>query len=523
MKQKILFLVILLACLQFVNAQTADSKFAIGVTLGKTVYSGDYGGNAIFDFGHTDPQLAYGYLSGGLSFGYYLTPSFDLGLQGNYGTYGRWNDVVYNFLLNKFESSFYLHYKFNNGYLLKENSKLAPFLSLGYGLAFYNRNNNLDYGLSPRGDYSRLDFIVPVGLGLKYQFDDNFALQYQYLYNFTTNDNHDTHLALNNPVENSRPGNDAFGEHIVSLIVNFGGDKDSDHDGVSDKYDLCPDTPKGVKVDSKGCPIDSDNDGVPDYLDKCPDTPANAKIDANGCPLDTDGDGVPDYLDKCPNTPKGVAVDANGCPFDADKDGVPDYLDKCPDTPVGVAVDAKGCPLDSDGDGVPDYMDKCPNTPNGVAVDKNGCPLDRDGDGVPDYLDKCPDVPGTVANKGCPEVTAEHKKVFEQALQGIQFETAKDVIKKPSYIILNKVVDILKENPSYNIEINGHTDNQGNVAKNLDLSQKRSDAVKKYLVDGGINASRLTTKGFGATMPVADNATAAGRAKNRRVEFKVNF
>jgi outer membrane protein OmpA-like peptidoglycan-associated protein len=523
MRQRILFFVLLLACLQLANAQTADNKFAIGLTLGKTVYSGDYGGDAIFDFGHTDPSLPQGYLSGGLTLGYYLNPSLDLGLQGNYGNYGRWNSNIYNFLLDKFESSFYLHYKLNNGYILSKDNKLSPFLSLGYGLAWYYRNSDLDKGLSPRGDQSRLDFIVPLGVGLKYQFTPWIALQYQYLYNFTTNDNHDTHMGLNDPVEHSSQGNDAYGEHLLSVVFSIGANKDTDHDGVPDKYDLCPDTPKGVAVDSKGCPIDSDNDGVPDYLDKCPNTPANAKVDANGCPLDTDKDGVPDYLDKCPNTPLNVKVDANGCPLDTDKDGVPDYLDKCPNTPAGVAVDAKGCPLDSDGDGVPDYLDKCPNTPNGVAVDKNGCPLDRDGDGVPDYLDKCPDVAGTVANKGCPEVTVEHKKVFEQALQGIQFETGKDIIKKSSYSILNKVVAIMKANPSYNLEINGHTDNQGNAAKNIDLSKKRSDAVKKYLVDGGVNAAKLTTNGFGSTVPVADNSTAAGRAKNRRVEFKVNF
>ena len=92
---------------------------------------------------------------------------------------------------------------------------------------------------------------------------------------------------------------------------------------------------------------------------------------------DSDGDGVPDYMDNCPNTPAGVKVDAKGCPLDSDGDGVPDYLDKCPNTPAGVQVDATGCPLDSDGDGVPDYLDKCPNTPAGVQVDSVGCPIQK--------------------------------------------------------------------------------------------------------------------------------------------------
>ncbi|MFC1813720.1 OmpA family protein [Thermodesulfobacteriota bacterium] len=118
---------------------------------------------------------------------------------------------------------------------------------------------------------------------------------------------------------------------------------DADGDGVFDKFDKCPDTPKGVKVDAKGCPLDSDGDGVPDYLDQCPDTPKGVTVDTNGCPLDSDGDEVPDYLDQCPNTPKDVEVDKWGCPFDSDGDGVLDYMDECPDTPKGATVDKRGC------------------------------------------------------------------------------------------------------------------------------------------------------------------------------------
>ena len=118
---------------------------------------------------------------------------------------------------------------------------------------------------------------------------------------------------------------------------------------------------------------DSDGDGVPDYKDECPNTPKGVKVDERGCPLDTDGDGVPDYLDECPGTPKGVEVDEKGCPFDTDGDGVPDYLDECPGTPKGVEVDERGCPLDTDGDGVPDYLDECPGTPKGAKVDERGC------------------------------------------------------------------------------------------------------------------------------------------------------
>lgn len=130
---------------------------------------------------------------------------------------------------------------------------------------------------------------------------------------------------------------------------------------------VCEEEVKEAKV------MDSDGDGVIDSADKCPATPRGVKVDSTGCPVDSDGDGVVDYKDKCPGTPSGVTVDATGCPVDSDGDGVPDSLDKCPDTPKDLKVDAAGCPPDSDGDGVPDYIDQCPSTPKGAEVNKYGC------------------------------------------------------------------------------------------------------------------------------------------------------
>jgi outer membrane protein OmpA-like peptidoglycan-associated protein len=191
----------------------------------------------------------------------------------------------------------------------------------------------------------------------------------------------------------------------------FGSRKDADKDRISDKFDKCPDTLIGVKVDRHGCPVDTDKDGVPDYLDICPATPKEARgyVGPDGCPLDSDGDEVPDYLDKCPGTlgASRIHVNEQGCPIDTDGDRVLDYIDRCPDTPVGIAVDSVGCPLDTDGDGVPDYLDLCVETPFAAKgfVDKNGCPVDTDDDGVLDYLDLCPDTPvearGFVDMNGC--------------------------------------------------------------------------------------------------------------------------
>jgi OOP family OmpA-OmpF porin len=122
---------------------------------------------------------------------------------------------------------------------------------------------------------------------------------------------------------------------------------------------------------------DSDGDGVPDRLDKCPNTPRGTPVDATGCPLDSDGDGIPNFRDQCPNTPPGAKVNVHGCSIDDDRDGVPNDIDQCPNTPYGVPVNAQGCPLDSDGDGVPDKIDQCPGTLPGLKVNSRGCVLSQ--------------------------------------------------------------------------------------------------------------------------------------------------
>ena len=235
---------------------------------------------------------------------------------------------------------------------------------------------------------------------------------------------------------------------------------------------------------------------------------------------DDDSDGVANYLDKCPDTPKGVKVDSDGCPIDSDGDGVPDYLDKCPGTPRGTKVDAKGCPLDSDGDGVPDTMDKCPGTPRGMAVDANGCP-DTDGDGVPDNLDKCPGTPRGVPvnNTGCPLAGIEVAG-NEWFVRGkILFTVNKATLNPEAQELLIKVGNFLKKNSQYMVEVQGNTDNTGPMAWNMELSKKRADAVRDFLVSNGVSEGRLTTRGFGPNEPIAPNNTAEGRAKNRRVDF----
>lgn len=233
---------------------------------------------------------------------------------------------------------------------------------------------------------------------------------------------------------------------------------------------------------------------------------------------DDDGDGVPNGRDAEAGTPAGSLVDSKGVGLaDKDKDGIADMYDACPDKAGPYATN--GCP-DTDKDGVPDNMDACPDKKG--SAEMGGCP-DTDGDRVPDHEDKCPTVPGTIANKGCPEVKEEAKRVFERALKGIQFETGKDIIKKTSFPVLDDVVKVMKNNPTYMLDINGHTDNQGDDQANMVLSQKRAEAVKAYLEKKGISGSRLSAHGFGETQPKASNDTPEGQAENRRVEFLVRF
>ncbi|MEN9448681.1 MAG: hypothetical protein RJA25_1971 [Bacteroidota bacterium] len=312
--------------------------------------------------------------------------------------------------------------------------------------------------------------------------------------------------------------------------------KDKDKDGVSNKMDLCPNQ-KGT-CESKGCP-DRDGDGILDAEDRCPDTPGKKELqgcpdrdgdgvidmeddcpdqaglkELRGCP-DRDGDGIPDKDDKCPDV-KGLK-EFNGCP-DTDGDGVPDYEDKCP-TVKGDKAHA-GCP-DTDGDGLYDHEDECPTVAG--PKENKGCPYaDTDGDGVPDNIDKCPTVKGPKENKGCPVLEEKVKKVLLKA-QNIQFETGKSVIKPASYAILNEVAKILKQYDYYNVGIDGHTDNVGKEELNMKLSQDRAKAALDYLIGQGVDATRMSSQGFGISKPIADNKTAAGRALNRRVEFNLSI
>ncbi len=313
---------------------------------------------------------------------------------------------------------------------------------------------------------------------------------------------------------------------------------DTDGDGILDDIDVCPDDAEDPDSfqDDDGCPdLDNDNDAILDEEDACPLEVGIPNKDPakHGCPIrDSDGDGLLDDVDKCPDDPEDPDdfQDEDGCPDpDNDGDGVSDVNDKCPNEPEDKDgfSDEDGCPdPDNDGDGVLDVNDKCPNE---AGPSSNlGCPItDKDNDGVPDAIDACPDVPGIpspVASKnGCPRrILVIMTKDKIEIKQQIQFATGSaKIVGNISFEIIRQVNEVLKANPELKVVIEGHTDNRGNAEFNRKLSDQRAKAIMKKLIQDGVDPNRLSAIGYGKTKPIKSNNTAAGRAANRRVEFKI--
>ena len=229
---------------------------------------------------------------------------------------------------------------------------------------------------------------------------------------------------------------------------------------------------------------------------------------------DTDGDGIYDKDDACPEV--AGLKQFKGCP-DTDGDGIIDGSDSCPE--VAGLAEFQGCP-DTDADGIADKNDKCPQVAGPSA--NGGCPWpDTDGDGVLDKDDKCIDVKGTVANNGCPEITEEQVSQLNAYAKTILFNSGKATFKQETFAVLQSITAILKQYPSSKFSIEGHTDSDGKDAANQKLSEDRAGAVKNYLIENGIDASRLSSAGFGESKPIDSNKTAKGKANNRRVEVKL--
>jgi OmpA-OmpF porin, OOP family len=487
-------LILLSACIISIfaaKAQTEEKKWNIGLHGGITQYNGDLGRDW-----YETTNTAYGF--GGISVSRYLGKLFDANLLLTKGTIGYNNGTTQSFKSDFNAAS--INLRFN---IVAPEYVIRPYVFAGVGAVLFDNQLNFHQ--------EKYDYILPTaGAGINFRLSPEIMLNLQETFMFSNKDRRD---GVDNGVEDFK-SKDAYLTHMVGVTVNLGNSKDSDMDGVSDKKDTCPDTPTGVAVDKMGCPLDRDADGVADYLDTCPDVSGSRML--NGCP-DRDNDGVEDSKDRCPEQAGTVAL--RGCP-DADKDGVADIDDKCANTKLGTKVDASGCAKDSDGDGTMDDMDRCPDVAGVLAL--KGCP-DADNDGVADLDDKCPNAKGTSENKGCPEIPKAEINRITLIGSKLFFENNSDKLKVASLTQLDELTKILMKYDGASLTIEGNTDSVGKDDFNMTLSQKRTESVKQYLVGKGIAESRLTAVGNGETKPVADNKTALGRAKNRRVELKTNY
>lgn len=460
-----------------VTAQNAEKKWAIGTELGTLQYKGDLG----------DQFNKFNDWKNGLDLSLirYLNPSFDGVFHIDYNLVDEAGPLLTEdsrFQARLITAGLDLRYKLNNGYLFKEDARIQPFGAIGfgysggsaYGLSFANNRAAYDKNVGTLNMY--------VGVGTKIRITEKLSWTLEYGQMNTTKDDFDE-------ATTGLKGNDRFRRVKTGFVFTLGKSKDSDGDGVNDSKDQCPNTPVGVAVDEKGCPIDTDGDGVADYIDDCPTVAGMSSL--------------------------------KGCP-DQDKDGIADKDDECPEVAGPKAL--KGCP-DSDGDGVADKNDLCPNTPKGWKVDDKGCPLDSDGDGIVDAEDACPTVAGVPEEKGCPKKEAKPDRIpvnLTQKVEPVYFAFDKSYITDYSKKKLNNLIELLNSNSDYLLDISGHTDDMADENYNLHLSQKRVDSVIEYLTLKGISQTRIRkTQALGESSPVESNATAEGRKMNRRVEFQI--
>ena len=397
-----------------------------------------------------------------LTIGRYLDNNFSLNLSGTYNQIEKYGS-------QKVDNLDYFNLSLGVDYSLAEPlnlNKIEPTFGVGAGYTWleegpFNSNGNGDSNeVNSTGSFN-------TSLGLTYWANDYIGLSLKTTYNYVMPDNTDLvqqHF-----------------RHSLGLTVRFGG-SDTDGDGIQDKKDACPDVP-GLEA-------------------------------FNGCP-DTDGDGIQDSEDSCPDA-AGLA-EFKGCP-DTDEDGVSDNNDRCPN--VAGLSDMAGCP-DTDGDGITDMRDGCPSEagPRG----NRGCPWpDSDGDSVADKDDKCPNEVGTVANDGCPETPSEDvQATLASYAKTINFDYGKTSIKEEANRTLQAIVEILVQYPNANFVVEGHTDSVGSTAFNQKLSEQRAAVIVDFLTSNGVDASRLSSVGFGETSPVSSNDTKEGMAQNRRVEVKL--
>jgi outer membrane protein OmpA-like peptidoglycan-associated protein len=409
---------------------------------------------------------------------------------------------------------------------LKETEKWNPYLFVGggglhYDMKYYDKPNSFTYqwpqqteGLEEEGWTA----IVPAGLGAKIKLAETVLLELQASFTYTFTENLNFYKVTDTP-------NDAYA--ALGLGLTFQGDRgtsDDDMDGLMKKEEkLLGTDPKNPDTDGDGL-----NDG--EEVNKYKTNPLKADTDGDGLsdgdevlkyktdPLkaDSDGDGLNDSDELLKYKTDPLKADADG---DGLKDG--EELNKYKTDPLKADTDGDGLkdgdeilkyktdPLkaDTDGDGLKDGEEV-----NNFKTD----PLKKDTDGgtVDD---------GVEVKRGTNPLNADDDVVkvgVPMVLEGVTFASGKADITPESAIILEQSLKTMNIYPEIAVEISGHTDNVGKKSTNVKLSQKRADAVKAWLVSKGVDAARITTKGYGPDQPIAPNDTPENKRKNRRIEFK---
>ena len=456
--KKIILIVLIIVSVINANAQNETARWAFGGGVNAIDFSGPIT-KQYFKFDEFRASQRY-------FIGRYLNPSFNLKTDFSFGKVwfpkvNQYPEVVEGIYENRhlYDFGLNIEYKLNNGYVLKEKARVAPYLFTGFGL-----NSIIDYDVNT---------FIPFGVGLNIRLIDWLTLNLQSTYKLNLDNSYD------------------YSQHSAALVVNFGG------------------KPKGGEAkDIETEVIDSDKDGVADLLDECPF--AAGPENMFGCP-DTDGDGIGDSRDDCPKI-AGVLLN-KGCPTkDTDGDGIADDKDSCPN--VKGEKRYAGCP-DTDGDGIVDKYDKCPNKV-GVASN-NGCPQQMEhtfnNNNTNINSNTNTNINSTTTTQTT-TVSTNSGNIVEKTI--VYFGSAGDVVPTSEKAKLTKVLSILNTNSNYRALIKGYTDNKGDETANVKLSLKRATTVWSYLVNNGLSGDKADVYGFGEY-----NQEASTDKENRKVVIEI--
>jgi outer membrane protein OmpA-like peptidoglycan-associated protein len=489
-------------------AQNVEGRWAIGVLGGGNVWVNDLS------------QMKFG-LGGLLNVRYGVSAVFSVGLSGGYEVLKSNQDtpipgLAYSYLhLDGFPIALQGYFR------LAPNSAVSPYLRFGGGMFLYSRKTS--GGAPAPDDQQHATYMIPVGLGIEAFTSSNFALDIDLgAANFSDA------LDLR---ENSSPDGMASVKVGFTWFPGRSDSDDDDNDGLTNGQER--------RVGTNPLNPDTDGDGLfdGDEVRKYRTNPLRADTDGDGLTdgdeilknhtdptkYDTDGDGLADgdEVQKYHTDPLKPDTDGDGL-----TDG--DEVLRFHTDPLKVDTDGDGLsdrdevkvyrtdPLnpDSDGDGIVDGEEV-------MKYHTDPLKADTDGGGL---IDGAEIIRGTNPLDPKDDVMKD-AIILERGkavvLPGIKFLSGSATLTGDSENMLERAYAALLTNSELKVEVAGYTDNMGSRISNEQLSQRRADAVRSWLIAKGIPGSRLTAKGYGLRDPVSSNSTPEGRAQNRRIEFHV--